>query len=409
MLFPLFEYLQSINFPGSGMFQYITFRSAMSVIFALLIATVYGKKLILILQLRQIGEEIRNLGLEGQDIKKGTPTMGGLIIIISILVPVLLFAKLSNTYIILMLVTTVWLGAIGFLDDYIKVVKKNKKGLAGRFKIVGQVGLGLIVGLSMYLSNDTQVRVKIPITTEQAISIGDEKLTHFTEDVKTPMTSVPFFKNSQFDYTSLVGFLGDKAQKWGWVVFVLIVIFITTAVSNGANLTDGLDGLATGVSSIIGVTLVIFAYLSGHVVYADYLNIMYIPHSQELVVFMSAFIGACVGFLWYNSNPAQVFMGDVGSLTIGGIIAVFAILIRIELLLPLLCGVFLIETCSVILQTRYFKYTRLRYGEGKRIFLMAPLHHHFQKKGYRESKIVVRFWIVSIILAVLTILTLKVR
>ena len=409
MLFPLFDYLQQINFPGSGMFQYITFRSAMAVIFALLIAAVFGKKLILLLQRHQIGEEIRNLGLEGQDVKKGTPTMGGLIIIISILVPVLLFARLSNTYIILMLITTVWLGTVGFLDDYIKVVKKNKKGLAGRFKIIGQIGLGLIVGLTLYLSNDTQVRVKIPITTEEAIALGDEKLIHITEDVKTPMTNVPFFKNSQFDYSSLVGFLGENAKKWGWVVFVLIVIFITTATSNGANLTDGLDGLATGVSSIIGVTLMIFAYLSGHVVYSDYLNIMFIPHSQELVVFMSAFIGACVGFLWYNSNPAQVFMGDVGSLTLGGIIAVFAILIRIELLLPLLCGVFLIEAVSVIIQTRYFRFTRKRRGEGVRIFLMAPLHHHFQLKGYRESKIVVRFWIVSIILAVLTILTLKVR
>ncbi|MDR2927199.1 MAG: phospho-N-acetylmuramoyl-pentapeptide-transferase [Cytophagaceae bacterium] len=409
MLFTLFEYLKSINIPGAGMFQYITFRSAMAVIFALLIATVFGKRMIRLLQRQQIGEVVRDLGLEGQYQKKGTPTMGGIIIITSILIPVLLFARLSNIYIILMLVTTVWLGVIGFLDDYIKVFRKNKEGLAGRFKIIGQVGLGLIIGLTLYFSNDVKVRVKIPITQEQAVVLGNNELQHVTEDVKAPMTNVPFFKNSQFNYSSLVGFLGEKAKKWGWVIFVLITIFIITAVSNGANITDGLDGLATGVSSITGITLGIFAYLSGHVLYADYLNVMYIPNSQELVVFMSAFIGACVGFLWYNSFPAQVFMGDTGSLTIGGIIAVFAILIRIELLIPILCGVFLVENISVMMQVGYFKYTKKRFGTGRRIFRMAPLHHHYQLKGYTESKIVVRFWIISIILAVLTIVTLKVR
>ena len=410
MLFPFFEYLQSINFPGAGMFQYISFRSSMAVIFALLISTIFGKQMIKLLQRQQIGEIVRDLGLEGQYQKKGTPTMGGIIIIISILIPVLLFGRLSNTYLILMIITTVWLGTIGFLDDYIKVFRKNKDGLAGRFKIIGQVGLGLIVGLTLYLSNDTVVRVKIPVTAEMEQTIAADKMPdHTTQDVKAPMTNIPFFKNSQFDYSSVVGFLGEKAKSWGWIVFILIAIFIITAVSNGANITDGLDGLATGVSSIVGVTLGIFAYLSGHVIYSDYLNIMFIPNSQELVVFMSAFIGACVGFLWYNSFPAQVFMGDTGSLTIGGIIAVFAILVRIELLIPILCGVFLVENVSVILQVGYFKYTKKRFGEGRRIFKMAPLHHHYQKKGYTESKIFVRFWIVSIMLAVLTIVSLKVR
>ena len=411
MLFPFFEYLQSISFPGAGMFQYISFRSSMAVIFALLIATVFGKQMIKLLQRQQIGEVVRDLGLEGQYQKKGTPTMGGIIIIISILIPVLLFGRLSNTYLILMIITTIWLGVIGFLDDYIKVFKKNKKGLAGRFKVIGQVGLGLIVGLTLYLSNDTVVRVKIPVTTEteQSIMMDDRTPNHITQDVKSPMTNIPFFKNNQFDYSSLVGFLGEKAKSWGWIVFILVAIFIITAVSNGANITDGLDGLATGVSSIVGVTLGIFAYLSGHVIYSDYLNIMFIQNSQELVVFMSAFIGACVGFLWYNSFPAQVFMGDTGSLTIGGIIAVFAILVRIELLIPILCGIFLVENVSVILQVGYFKYTKKRFGEGRRIFKMAPLHHHYQLKGHTESKIVIRFWIVSIMLAVLTIVSLKVR
>jgi phospho-N-acetylmuramoyl-pentapeptide-transferase len=410
MLFYLYEYLQSINFPGVGMFQYITFRSGMALIFSLLMATIIGKRVIKMLQKQQIGEVVRDLGLEGQYQKKGTPTMGGLIIIVSILIPVLLFGRLNNVYVILMLVTTIWLGIIGFLDDYIKVFKKNKEGLAGRFKIIGQVGLGIIVALTLYFNDDVVARIKTPVP-DQYVEAADGvvKQAVEVETIKAPVTNVPFFKNNRIDYTSLVGFLGDKAASWGWLVFALVVIFIITAVSNGANMTDGLDGLATGVSSIIGVTLGIFAYLSGHAIYADYLNIMFIPHSQELVVFMSAFIGAGIGFLWYNSFPAQVFMGDTGSLTLGGIIAVFAILVRIELLIPILCGVFLVENVSVMIQVGWFKYTKRKYGEGRRVFKMAPLHHHYQMKGYTESKIVTRFWIVSILLAVLTIVTLKIR
>ncbi|ASB48397.1 phospho-N-acetylmuramoyl-pentapeptide-transferase [Alkalitalea saponilacus] len=410
MLFYLFEYLQSIDFPGAGMFQYISFRSGMAVIFSLLIGLFIGKWVIRKLQKQQIGEVVRDLGLEGQYQKIGTPTMGGVIIIVSILIPVLMFARLDNVYVLLMVVTTVWLGIIGFLDDYIKVFKKNKEGLAGRFKIIGQVGLGLIVGLTLYFNQDVVARIKTPVPDMYVESVEGEKVQKIkVETIKAPVTNVPFFKNNRINYTSLVEFLGDKAKAWGWVVFVLVVTFIITAVSNGANMTDGLDGLATGVSSIIGVTLGIFAYVSGHAIYADYLNIMFIPHSQELVVFMSAFIGACIGFLWYNSFPAQVFMGDTGSLTIGGIIAVFAILVRIELLIPILCGVFLVENLSVMIQVGYFKYTKRKYGEGRRVFKMAPLHHHYQMKGYTESKIVTRFWIVSIILAVLTIVTLKIR
>ncbi|WP_026474836.1 phospho-N-acetylmuramoyl-pentapeptide-transferase [Alkaliflexus imshenetskii] len=409
MLFYLYEYLQSINFPGAGMFQYISFRSGMAVILALLIGTIMGKRVIKMLQKQQIGEVVRDLGLEGQYQKKGTPTMGGVIIITSILIPVLLFGRLNNVYVILMIVTTLWLGIIGFLDDYIKVFKKNKEGLAGRFKIIGQVGLGVIVGLTLYFNEDVVARIKTPIPDQYISTDAGQQPAVKVETIKAPVTNVPFFKNNRIDYTSFVGFLGEKAKSWGWVLFVLVVIFIITAVSNGANMTDGLDGLATGVSSIIGVTLGIFAYVSGHAIYADYLNIMFIPHSQELVVFMSAFIGACIGFLWYNSFPAQVFMGDTGSLTIGGIIAVFAILIRIELLIPILCGVFLVENLSVMIQVSWFKYTKRKYGVGRRVFKMAPLHHHYQLKGYTESKIVTRFWIVSIILAVLTIVTLKIR
>jgi phospho-N-acetylmuramoyl-pentapeptide-transferase len=410
MLFYLYEYLQSIDFPGVGMFQYISFRSGMAVIFSLLIATVFGKRLIMRLQKKQIGEVVRDLGLEGQYQKKGTPTMGGILIIIAILVPVLLFSRLDNVYVVLMIVSVVWLGAIGFVDDYIKVFKKNKKGLAGRFKIIGQVGLGIIVGLTLYFNDDVVARIKTPVPDrfEETVE-GEIKQVMVVETIKAPVTNVPFFKNNRIDYSSIFSFLGDKAEAWGWVFFVLVVIFIITAVSNGANMTDGLDGLATGVSSIIGVTLGIFAYLSGHAVYADYLNIMFIPHSQELVVFMAAFIGATIGFLWYNSYPAQVFMGDTGSLTLGGIIAVFAILIRIELLIPILCGVFLVESISVIIQVSWFKYTKRIYGEGRRVFKMAPVHHHYQMKGYAESKIVTRFWIVSVILAVLTVVTLKIR
>ena len=410
MLYYLFRYLQEFDFPGAGMFQYISFRAGLAVITSLLIGTFIGKKVIRLLQRQQIGEEVRDLGLEGQYQKRGTPTMGGIIIIISILVPTLLFAKLSNVYIILMIVSTLWLGAIGFLDDYIKVFKKNKEGLAGRFKIVGQVGLGLIVGLTLWMNDDVIVRERVPgerIVIESVDGTKIEKTA--TIDKKETVTNIPFVKNHEFDYSSLVSFMGEHAKTWGWVVFVLMVIFVITAVSNGANITDGLDGLATGTSGIIGVTLVVFAYLSSNIIYADYLNIMYIPHSEELVVFMSAFIGATVGFLWYNSFPAQVFMGDTGSLTLGGIIAVFAIMIRIELLIPIFCGIFLVENLSVMIQVSWFKYTKRKYGEGHRVFLMAPLHHHYQKKGYPESKIVTRFWIIGIILAILTVVTLKMR
>ncbi|MFW6042951.1 MAG: phospho-N-acetylmuramoyl-pentapeptide-transferase [Marinilabiliaceae bacterium] len=410
MLFSFFEYLESIDFPGAGMFQYISFRSGMAVIMALLIGTIFGKRIIRLLQKQQVGEVVRNLGLEGQYQKKGTPTMGGLIIILSILVPVLLFGKLDNVYVVLMLITTVWLGLIGFLDDYIKVFRKNKKGLAGGFKIVGQVGLGLIVGITLFFSEDVVVRMDSPGDAEsrQATTETVEEQDG-TKYVKAPVTNIPFYKDNRFDYNSVVWFLEEKSSQWGWIIFVLAVIFITTAVSNGANITDGLDGLATGTSAIVGTTLGILAYVSSNTIYADYLNIIYVPHSEELVVFMSAFIGATVGFLWYNSFPAQVFMGDTGSLTIGGIIAVFAILIRMELLIPILCGIFLVESLSVMIQVSYFKYTRKKYGEGRRIFLMSPLHHHYQLKGYTESKIVTRFWIVGIILAVLTIVTLKIR
>lgn len=410
MLFYLYEYLESIDFPGAGMFQYISFRSGMAVILALFIATIFGKRIIKLLQKQQIGEEVRDLGLEGQYQKTGTPTMGGLIIITSILVPVLLFGKLNNVYVLLMITTTVWMGLIGFLDDYIKVFKKNKKGLAGGFKIVGQVVLGLVVGVTLYFSDDVVVRMESPGDAQARQTSTEVVNEHAAEEyIKAPITNVPFFKDNRFDYNSLLWFLGDKAAEWGWVIFVLAVIFITTAVSNGANITDGLDGLATGTSAIVGATLGILAYVSSNTIYADYLNIMYVPQSEELVVFMSAFIGATVGFLWYNSFPAQVFMGDTGSLTIGGIIAVFAILIRMELLIPILCGIFLVESISVMMQVSYFKYTRKKFGEGRRIFKMAPLHHHYQLKGYTESKIVTRFWIAGIILAVLTIVTLKIR
>lgn len=404
MLYYLFDYLNSLDVPGAGVFQYISFRSAAAIIFSLMLTTIYGKKIIRILQRQQIGETVRDLGLEGQMKKQGTPTMGGLIILLGILVPALLFAKLDNIYIILMLITTVWLGLIGFLDDYIKVVRKNKEGLAGKFKVIGQVGLGLIVGLTLYLSDDVTIREKIPVRD----SNGDI-VEYVQQDIKSTKTTIPFVKNNNLDYADLLFFLGEKAQQWAWVLFVFIAIFIVTAVSNGANLTDGLDGLATGSSSIIGATLGILAYVSGHVGFADYLNIMYIPDIQELVVFIAAFIGATVGFLWYNSFPAQVFMGDTGSLTIGGIIAVIAVIIHKELLIPILCGIFIVENLSVVLQVSWFKHTKRKYGEGRRIFLMSPLHHHFQKKGFPEPKIVIRFWIIGIFLAVLSIVTLKIR
>ncbi|MCU4165092.1 phospho-N-acetylmuramoyl-pentapeptide-transferase [Carboxylicivirga caseinilyticus] len=410
MLYYLFKYLETLNFPGAGVFQYISFRAGLAVIIALLFGAIIGKKVIKLLQKQQIGEIVRDLGLEGQYAKKGTPTMGGVIIIAAILVPVLLLSKLDNVYILLMIISTLWLGTIGFIDDYIKVFKKDKEGLAGRFKIAGQVGLGLIVAITLFASDDVFVRERIP---DETITVQAEDGTMVeriaTKDTKSTVTNIPFLKNNRFNYSKVVWFLGDQAEKWGWLIFAVAVIFIITAVSNGANITDGLDGLATGTSAIIGTTLGVFAYLSSNIIYADYLNIMYIPNSEELVVFIAAFIGATVGFLWYNSFPAQVFMGDTGSLTLGGIIAVFAILLRIELLIPILCGIFLVENVSVMMQVSWFKYTKKKYGEGRRIFKMAPLHHHYQKKGYTESKIVTRFWIIGIILAVLTIVTLKVR
>ncbi|MFA8435599.1 MAG: phospho-N-acetylmuramoyl-pentapeptide-transferase [Marinifilaceae bacterium] len=417
MLYYLFRYLNQLDFPGAGMFEYISFRSALAIMTSLFIATVFGKRIIYFLQRQQIGEIVRDLGLAGQLEKKGTPTMGGVIILISILIPVLLFAKLDNIYIILMLITTVWLGLIGFIDDYIKVFKKDKEGLSGKFKIAGQVGLGLIVGLTLYLSNDVVIREKVDSTTigtqtelvDEGYTPDVEGKTQLTHDIKSTKTTIPFVKNNEFDYASLVSFAGDYAAILAWIVFIIITIIIVTAVSNGANITDGLDGLATGSSAIIGATLGILAYVSGHVVYADYLNIMYIPNSGELVVFISAFIGATIGFMWYNSFPAQVFMGDTGSLSLGGIIAVFAIIIHKELLIPILCGIFLVENVSVMMQVSWFKYTRKKYGEGRRIFRMAPLHHHYQMKGYPEPKIVTRFWIIGIFLAVITIVTLKIR
>lgn len=411
MLYYLFEYLDKIDFPGAGMFQYITTRSAMALITSLIVSMIIGKRIIYYLQKKQIGESIRDLNLEGQLQKKGTPTMGGIIIISSILIPVLLFAELTNIYIILMIITTIWLGIIGFIDDYIKVFKKNKAGLRGRTKLLGQIVLGLIIGITLWVNDDVVIREKIDSPSELVTQSIDNNGVQaaFSEDIKSTKTTIPFFKNHEFDYEYLVSFMGESSKKWSWVIFIIVVIFIITAVSNGANLTDGLDGLATGTSAIVGATLGILAYVSSNLVWASYLDIMYVPLTGELVVFIAAFIGATVGFLWYNSYPAQVFMGDTGSLTIGGIISVFAILIHKELLIPILCGIFLIENLSVVIQVGYFKYSRKRFGEGRRIFLMAPLHHHYQKKGYPEAKIVTRFWIISIMLAVLTILTFKIR
>lgn len=406
MLYYLFDYLEQLNFPGAGMFQYISFRAGVAIILSLWLTTIVGKRIIKLLQKQQIGETIRDLGLEGQMSKKGTPTMGGLIIIAGILLPILLIGKLDNIYLILMIVTTVWLGTMGFIDDYIKVVKKDKDGLAGRFKIVGQVGLGIIIGVTMWQCDDVVVRKNIPVydqTTSEVIS-------HQTIDVKATTATVPFYKKNNFEYSDLFAFMGEKAETAGWIFFIILVILVVTAVSNGANMTDGLDGLATGTSAIIGTTLGILAYVSSHVEFASYLNLTYVPHSEELVVYIAAFVGALIGFLWFNSYPAQVFMGDTGSLTIGGIIAVFSILIHKELLIPILCGIFLVENVSVMLQVGYFKYTKKKDGEGRRIFLMAPLHHHYQKKEFPEPKIVTRFWIVGIMLAVITlIITLKVR
>lgn len=411
MLYYLFEYLNELDFPGAGVFQYITFRTAAAVIVSLLISMVFGKRIINYLHAKQVGETVRDLGLEGQKAKQGTPTMGGLIILASILIPTLLFAKLDNIYIILMLVSTVMLGAIGFLDDYIKVFKKNKQGLAGRFKIIGQVIVGIFVGSVLYFNDDVFVDQKVQLDSAAQIELveGGGDVEVIRERTKSMKTTIPFVKNNEFDYGSLIDWCCDNAMDWAWLIFIPIVIIIVTAVSNGANMTDGLDGLATGTSAIIGVTLAIFAYVSGNVIFSDYLNIMYIPNSGELVIFIGAFIGACIGFLWYNSYPAQVFMGDTGSLALGGIIAVFALAIRKELLIPVFCGVFLIENLSVMIQVGYFKYTKKKFGEGKRVFLMAPLHHHYQKKGLHESKIVSRFWIVGVMLAILSIVTLKLR
>ncbi len=416
MLYYLFMYLDKLDVPGAGVFRYISFRSAMALIASLIFSMLIGKKIIEYLRKKQIGETVRNLGLQGEKQKQGTPTMGGIIIIFSILVPVVLFADLANVYVLLMLITTIWLGVIGFTDDYIKVFKKNKKGLAGKFKIMGQVGLGLLVGAAFYLSNDVVIKIKKNENTDTVyvrqdiVSFNDNYNKPGYISVKSTKTTLPFIKNNEFDYKYLIGFLPEKLQdQWVWLVFILATIFIIAGVSNGANLTDGLDGLAAGTSGIIAATLGVFAYVSGNIIFSDYLNIMYIPHVGELVVFASAFIGAMVGFLWYNSYPAQIFMGDTGSLTIGGIIAVFAIVVRKELLLPLMAAIFFIESLSVMLQVSYFKYTKKRYGEGRRIFLMSPLHHHFQKKGIHENKIVIRFWIVAIFFAVLSVITLKIR
>jgi phospho-N-acetylmuramoyl-pentapeptide-transferase len=416
MLYYLFTYLdQHFNIPGAGVFQYITFRTTMAVIVSLVISLLMGKSLIAYLHRQQVGETIRDLGLDGQKEKQGTPTMGGLIILAAILIPTLLFAKLDNVYIILMIITTVWMGTIGFIDDYIKVFRKNKEGLAGRFKIVGQVGLGLIVGYTMFFHPSIVVKEKIPAANaglSQYQSFEESNINskfHLSKAEKSTKTNVPFYKNNEFDYAKLLKFIGDDYEKYAFWIFIPIVIIIITAVSNGANITDGIDGLATGTSAIIGATLGILAYVSGNMVFADYLNIMYIPNSGELVIFAGAFIGACIGFLWYNAYPAQVFMGDTGSLAIGGIIATYAIMIRKELLIPVLCGIFLVENLSVIIQVSYFKYTKKKYGEGRRIFKMSPLHHHYQKLGYSEPKIVTRFWIIGIILAVVTIVTLKLR
>lgn len=409
MLYYLFEYLDKIlDVPGTGVFQYITFRSALALLFSLLLSTIYGKRIIRFLQRQQVGETVRELGLAGQNEKAGTPTMGGLIIIFATLVPVLLFAKLHNIYIVLLIVTTLWMGTIGFIDDYIKIFKKDKAGLKGIFKVVGQVGLGIIVGTVLYFSPSVTVRTDtstsdiFKVTTETVIQPA------LTEE-KSTATTIPFFKNNEFDYAELLAWTGEGYEKWAWLIFIPVVIFIITAVSNGANLTDGIDGLAAGTSAVSVLALGIFTFVSGNIIFSNYLNIMYIPNSGEMTVFIAAFVGSLIGFLWYNSYPASVFMGDTGSLTIGGIIAVLAIAVRKEMLIPLLCGIFLVENFSVVLQVSYFKYTKKRFGEGRRIFLMSPLHHHYQKKGYHESKIVTRFWIVAIMLAILSIVTLKLR
>ncbi len=410
MLYYLFDFLdKNFSIPGAGLFQYISFRSAIAFAISLLISTIFGRKIIDILRNLQVGESIRDLGLHGQAEKKGTPTMGGLIIILATLVPVFLLAKLENIYIIILIVTTLWMGTIGFIDDYIKIFKKNKDGLKGRFKIIGQITLGTFVGLVLFFNPDVVVKEKLAqgeviISSEQTVSSN-----RFGPAEKSTKTTIPFVKNNEFDYANLIVWMGEKSKDYVWLIFVLVVIFIITAVSNGANLTDGIDGLAAGTSAIMVLALGIFAWISGNIIFSDYLNVMYIPNSGEMTIFISAFVGALVGFLWYNAYPAQVFMGDTGSLTIGAVIAVLALSVRKEFLIPILAGIFLVENLSVVLQVSYFKYTRKKLGVGKRIFLMSPLHHHYQKRGYHESKIVTRFWIVGILLAVISILTLKVR
>jgi phospho-N-acetylmuramoyl-pentapeptide-transferase len=437
MLYQFFSWLnKTFDIPGTGMFQFLTFRIAMAILLSLFIATVYGKKMILFLQKKQIGESVRELGLAGEQQKKGTPTMGGIIILMSVLIPTLLFANLDKVYIRLMILCTVWLGLIGFLDDYFKIrarkdaqekgeayKKKNSDGLAGLSKVIGQVGLGIIIGVTLYFSNSVTVEREIISTNVAASLAKGEKIAKGADvvvrtingeerrfvKVKTPITTIPFVKNHEFNYSKLISWMGPGAEKYTWIVYILVVTFIITAVSNGANITDGLDGLAAGVSAIIGAALGVFVYVSGNYVFADYLNVMYIPNLGELSIFVGAFVGACIGFLWYNAYPAQVFMGDTGSLALGGIIASLAIIVRKELLIPIFCGVFLIENLSVIIQVGYFKYTKKKYGEGRRVFLMSPLHHHYQKKGFHESKIAVRFWIITILLVITSILTLKTR
>jgi phospho-N-acetylmuramoyl-pentapeptide-transferase len=411
MLYYLFKYLEEeVQIPGASLFGFITFRAAIAFLISILFSTIYGKRIIEFIQKRQVGEEVRDLGLEGQVEKAGTPTMGGLIIIAATLFPALLLTKLNNIYVVMLIITTIWMGLIGFADDFIKVFKKDKAGLAGKFKVIGQVGLGAIIGAIMFFHPDITIKEELdnpPFQIQE--SLMDSRAVEFGPAIKSTKTTIPFVKDNEMDYAALIDWIDPTLVNWAWLIFIPIVIIIVTAVSNGANLTDGIDGLASGSSAIIVITLALFAWISGNIIFADYLNVMYIPDSGEMVVFITAFAGALVGFLWYNTYPAQIFMGDTGSLTIGGIIAVLAIATRKELLIPILCGIFLIENLSVVMQVSYFKYTRKKFGEGRRIFLMSPLHHHYQKKGLHESKIVVRFWIVGILLAIVSIVTLKVR
>ena len=411
MLYYLFEYLEKqFQFPGASLFGFISFRAALAMILSLLISTIYGKRIIRFLQKQQVGEVVRDLGLEGQQEKAGTPTMGGIIIILATLIPVLLLAQLDNIYVILLIVTTLWMGTIGFIDDYIKKFKNDKEGLKGRFKVLGQVGLGIIVGATLFFHSEVTIKEELTVDEQQEVVVSNTiQIKQFKPEEKSTKTTIPFVKGNEFDYADLITWISPDLQKYAWIIFILVSIFIITAVSNGANLTDGIDGLAAGTSAIIVLTLGIFAWVSGNIIFSDYLNIMYIPRVEEITIYIAAFVGALIGFLWYNTYPAQVFMGDTGSLTIGGIIAVIAIAVRKEWLIPVLCGIFLAENLSVVLQVSWFKYTRKKYGEGRRIFKMSPLHHHYQKSGYHESKIVTRFWIVGILLAILSIVTLKIR